>query len=411
MSDELAGAAVCLLIGLLLGLERQRSQREDEPLFAGIRTFPLLVLSGFLGALLGRAGAPLVLPALLLAVAGLTVAAYWRTAGDHVGATTEALALTAPLLGALVGYGQRELAAALAVALAALLTLKAPLHRIAGAVSQEEVVSILKFGIVALILLPLLPARPIGPYAAIVPRHVGIVVVTISAVSLLGYLAVRVLGGRSGWALTGLVGGLVSSTAVTLSLSGKAREIPDLLRPLAAGIVLASMILYARGAVLIGLFDPPMLGYLAPRLAALFVIAAFFAARELAAREQGEAGRVGLGNPVELGQAFGLGLLFAVILLLGRAAQARFGDAGLWAAGAVGGLLDVDSVALANARLRQQGLATPEAAGGAFLLATLSNLAVKGSIVLTAGGPALARRVLPAFAAVGAATLLALLVS
>lgn len=410
MTDALGGAAVCFLIGLLLGLERQRSQRPDEQLFAGIRTFPLLVLAGFLGALAAKSGAPLVLPAAVLGVAGLAIAAYYRTAAEHVGATTETLALLAPLLGATVGFGQSDLAAAIAVSVTLLLTLKAPLHKIAGAVTEEEIFSILKFAIVAVILLPLLPNRAYGPYDAIVPRHVGFVVLTISAVSLAGYLLVRVLGGRTGWALTGLVGGLVSSTAVTLSLSSKARDVPGLVRPLAAGIVLASTVLYARGAVLIGIFDAPMLAYLAPRLFALFAVGALFAARELKTEEKGEGGSVGLGNPVELTKAFSLGLLFALILLLGRAAQATFGSAGLWAAGALGGLLDVDSVALANARLRQQGLASIEAAGGSYLLATFTNLVVKGSIVVTAGGPALARRVLRAFFALAAATALALAV-
>jgi uncharacterized membrane protein (DUF4010 family) len=410
VTDTLGGAAVSLLIGLLLGLERQRSQRSDEQLFAGIRTFPVLVLAGYLGGLAAASGAPLALPAVLLGVAALVVAAYLRTAGEHVGATTEALALLAPLLGATVGFGRSELAAAVAVAVTLLLTLKAPLRKIAHTVSEDEIFSILKFGIVAVILLPLLPERPYGPYDAIVPRHVGFVVVTISAVSLVGYLAVRVLGGRAGWALTGLVGGLVSSTAVTLTFAGKAREAQSLLRPLAAGTLLASMILYARGAVLIGLFDPPTLGYLAPRLLALFAVGAAFAFREWRTSGTGETGSVGLGNPVELTKAFSLGLLFALILLLGRAAQARFGSAGLWAAAAVGGLLDVDSVALANARLRQQGLASIEAAGGSFLLATLANLVVKGGIVVTAGGTAFARRVLPAFLALSAATVVALAV-
>ena len=409
VNEALGNAAVSILIGMLLGLERERSQRTpDEQPFAGIRTFPLLVLSGHLAALASDR-APLLLPAAVLAVAALATASYLATAAKHVGATTEALAILAPLLGATVGFGRSDLAAALAVAVTLLLTLKAPLHRIVGALSEEEVFAILKFGIVAVILQPLLPNTPMGPYGAVVPRHVGIVVVTITALSLVGYILVRVLGGRTGWALTGLVGGLVSSTAVTLTLSAKARETPALVRPLAAGIVLASMILYARGAVLIGLFDAPTLDYLGPRLLGLFLVGLVFAALELRTKSEAETGRVGLGNPVELTKAFTLGLLFAFILVLGRAAQAQFGSAGLWAAGAVGGLVDVDSVALANARLHQQGLATSEAAGGAYLLATLANLLVKGSIVVSTGGASLARRVLPAFGALVLGTIVALL--
>lgn len=410
MSGRLGDAAVCLLIGLLLGLERERSQRGNERLFAGIRTFPLLVIGGYLGALIGEGGAPLVLPAVVLAIAGIAIAAYWRSAEEHAGATTEVLAVLAPLLGAAVGLGHQTLSAALAVGMTLLLTLKAPLHRIAGAVSEEEIFAIVKFAIVAVVLLPLLPDRGYGPFQAIVPRHVGLVVVIVSAVSLVGYLLVRILGGKTGWALTGLLGGLASSTAVTLSLSAKARSGEASVRALAAGIVLASVVLYARTAVLIALFDVSLLEHLWPRLLALLVVGVVFAVAQLRAEEQAAADPVKLHNPVELGKAFGLGLLFALIVVFGRWAQLTFGSAGLWASGAVGGLLDVDSVTLANARLHHEGLASAEQAGGALLLATLTNLALKGTVVVTTGGKELARRVLPAFVALAAATALALVV-
>jgi len=362
-----------------------------------------------LAALGGKNDAPFLLPATLLAIAALVITAYSKTAGEHVGATTEAVALIAPLLGAAIAFGHRELAAATAVAITLLLTLKAPLHKIAGQVSEEEIFSIVKFGIVALVLLPLLPDQAYGPYQAIVPKHVGMVVVIVSALSLVGYLLVRILGG-AGWALTGLLGGLASSTAVTLSLSGKARASPGLVRALASGILLANTILHARLAVLIGLFDAPLLSFLAPRLLALLVVGAVFAAVELRGQQKGQPGQLGLGNPVELGKAIVLGLGFAAILLLGRAAEAEFGRTGLWAASALGGLVDVDSVALANARLHQQGLAATNEAGRALLLATLANLLVKSSIVVTAGGSALARRVLPGLVALALATVAALLI-
>ncbi len=289
-----------------------------------------------------------------------------RTADRHAGATTEVVAILAPLLGALVEWGQAPLAASLAALVTLLLTLKAPLHKIAGSVTEEETLSILKFAIVAVVLVPLLPDRAFGPYAAIVPRHVGIVVVTVSAVSLLGYLLVRVLGGRTGWPLAGLLGGLVSSTAVTLSFSQKARSLPAIRRPLAAGILLACTVLYLRGLLFTMLFDQALGLYLAPRLLALFVVCGAFAAVQMRRQPGEDSEAVALENPAELGRAVGLGLLFAAILLMSRAAQAELGTRGLWAAGALGGLVDVDSVAVAAARLRQQGLASVEAAGGSF---------------------------------------------
>jgi uncharacterized membrane protein (DUF4010 family) len=410
MDSPFVGAGIAVLIGLLLGLERERSRGADEPLFAGIRTFPLFSAAGYLGALASLSGAPLVLPALVVAVGGMAVAAYLREPAERAGVTTEMAAVLCTLLGALVAFGHAGVAVGMAIVTALLLTLKAPLHRIAGAVSEEEILAILKFAVVALIVVPLLPERALGPYGALEPRRLGIVVVLLAGVSLLGYLLVRIVGGRAGWPLAGLLGGLVSSTAVTLSFSGKARESADLVRPLAVGIVLASTILYARGAVVILLLDRPMGWHAAPRLAALMALGLLMAAILFRRLKGGKADAARLGNPVELGHAVMMAAVFAAVLLAARAAQARLGTAGLWAVAAVGGLVDVDSVSVAAARMRQQGVSV-EAASGAYILATLANLAFKAGAVILAGGRELARRVLPAFAALAAATALLLVFS
>lgn len=399
LEPELRGALISLLLGLLLGLERQRSQRSPEALFAGVRTFPMLVLLGFLATLAGAHGQPLTLPATLLAVAALAVAAYVRSPDQHLGTTTEALALLAPLLGALVAWGQAGSASALAVLVTLLLTLKAPLHDVAGRLSEDELLGVLKFAVVAVIVLPLLPTTPLGPYEALVPRHVGIVVAVLSGVSLLGYALVRVLGGRTGWALAGALGGLVSSTSVTLGFAAKARSLQGQAAALALGIVLASTVLYVRSLVLILLFDRALGLVLAVPLGVLFLVGVAVALRRFRAlRSGGETGTAELGNPVELGRAVGLALMFAAMLVLARAAQANLGASGLLAAGLFGGLVDVDAVAMTVARLHGQGLASNEASAAAFLLATVANLLVKGGMVLAVGGGGLARRVLPVFA-------------
>jgi uncharacterized membrane protein (DUF4010 family) len=404
VNTPLGGAAIALLLGLLLGLERERGRHPEEPLFAGIRTFPLIAVSGYLGALAGAHGAPLALPAVLLAVGALAVAAYLRTSGQHLGITTEMAALVCALLGATVAFGQAPVAVALAVAVALLLALKDPLHRVAGAISSEEILAILKFAVVGLIVLPLLPDRALGPYGAFEPRRIGMVVVLLSGVSLLGYLLVRVVGGRAGWPLAGLLGGLVSSTATTLSFAGKARESVALVRALALGILLASTVLYVRGAVLALLFDRALGQHLLPRLGALLALALLLGFLQFRRLEAGPADAAQLGNPVELGRAVMLAAVFAAVLLGARVAQARLGTAGLWAVGAAGGLVDVDSVMVAVASVRRQGLVDAPAAGGAFLLATLTNLLFKAGAVVLVGGRELSRRVLPVFAALAAAT-------
>ncbi len=407
LDSAIGGAVAAVLIGLLLGFERQRAHSQDEELFAGVRTFPLLTLAGYLGA---RTGEPWLLAVMLALIGALVVTAYVRTSHQQAGVTTEVVALIAPLLGVLVQHGEAMLAASAAVLVALLLTLKAPLHRIAGSVSEAEVFSILKFAVVAVVLVPVLPREAMGPYGAVVPYQVGLVVVILCAVSLGGYLLVRVLGSHAGWALAGLLGGLVSSTAVTLSFAGKAREAPGLERALAVGILLASTILYARGLFLAGLFDPELAYYLAPRLAALFVVAVLFAAFQYRkAAGDAEPGPMALGNPVELGRAMTLAVIFAAVLVVARVAQERIGARGLMLTGVLGGLVDVDSVTVAVARMRKLGLTPVAAAAGSYLLATLSNLALKGGLVAVVGGVGLARRVLPAFATIAAATIAMLL--
>lgn len=407
MDSPLAGAGIAVLIGLLLGLERERS-RDGEQLFAGIRTFPLFSAAGYVGALASLSGAPLVLPAVLIAIGAMSVVAYLREPPEKSGVTTEMAGVLCALLGALVAFGHAPVAVALAIVVTLLLTLKAPLHRIAGAVSEQEILAILKFAVVALILVPLLPARALGPYGALEPRRLGIIVVMLAGVSLVGYLLVRLAGGRAGWPLAGLLGGLVSSTAVTLSFSGRARESREIVRALAVGILLASTILYARGAVVILLLDRPMGWHAAPRLGVLLLVGLLIAGLQFRYLKTGPADAAQLGNPVELGRAVVMAAAFATVILAARVAQARLGTAGLWAVAAVGGLVDVDSVSVAAARMRQQGV-TVEAASGAFLLATLTNLMFKAGAVLIAGGRELARRVVPAFAALGLTTAVLLL--
>jgi uncharacterized membrane protein (DUF4010 family) len=410
MRTPLGGAAVALALGLLLGLERERA-KQGQALFAGIRTFPLFALCGFFGALAAGHGAPLALPAVILAVAGYGLAATLRSEEPEPGVTTEMTAVLAALLGAAVAWGEVVAASSAAVVVALLLTLKAPLHRLAGRVSEDEILAIVKFALVAVVIVPLLPAAAVGPYGAIVPREVGLLVVILSGVGLLGYLLVRLLGGRAGWALAGALGGLASSTATTLSFAGKARAAPEQTPALAIGVVLASTILYLRGIVVLGFVDRELALYLAPRLGALFVVGLAAAFLQYRGKKRPAAEQTALGNPVELGRAVVMAAIFAAVVLLARAAQEQMGRAGLWAVGAIGGLVDVDSVALAAARIHKDGRASLEVASGAYLLATVSNLAFKTGAVLIAGGGEMARRVLPAFATLAVLTGVFLLVA
>jgi uncharacterized membrane protein (DUF4010 family) len=222
---------------------------------------------------------------------------------------------------------------------------------------------------------------------------------------------VRLLGGRAGWALAGALGGLVSSTATTLSFAGKARAAPEQAPALAIGVVLASTVLYLRGLVVLAFVDRELALYLAPRLGVLFVVGLAFAFLQYRGQKGPAAERTPLGNPVELGRAVLMAAIFAGVVLLARVAQERLGRAGLWAVGAIGGLVDVDSVALAAGRIHRDAHTTLEVAGGAYLLATVSNLAFKAGAVVIGAGRGMAGRILPAFATLAVLTGVFLLVA
>jgi uncharacterized membrane protein (DUF4010 family) len=411
----LAGrGAVALLVGLLVGAEREFSHTEKRTLVAGIRTFPLVALLGFTAALLADlSGSPAVLAAVAVAFTVFVTATYVVSSlRADAGATTEIAALTVFLLGALCHMGDEthlRFVAAAAVAAAVLLSLREPLHDAVRRFEREDIHATLKLAAVTLIVLPLLPDRDLGPYDAFNPRRIWKFVVLVAALSFAGYVAVKALGARRGVALTGLFGGLVSSTAVALAFSRRSRETPALARPFAAAVVLASTIMFPRVLLVASAGCPELLPRLwlplgLPALAGVVASALLFLG---GGRPKGETGEVPLRNPFELSSALKFGVLIALVGLASRAAYEAFQEGGLYAVSAASGLADVDGLTVAVAgEARRAVVAAPPAgevpflstAARALLLATLANTAVKGGMAAALGDPALRRRAIPAFA-------------
>lgn len=403
--------AMALLLGLLIGLEREYSQKDEEPLFAGIRTFPLITLIGFLAALVTTAGYPWVLPVAMVGVCAIIVAAYIATSqGQSVGATTEFVAVLAFLFGVLAGFGHVIPAATFAVLTAVVLSLKAPLHTLAERIQKDEIYAILKFGIVTVIILPLLPNRTYGPYSVLNPRGVWKMVVLISAVSMLGYVLMRFMGARHGIAVTGLLGGLASSTAVTLGLSQKARESESsMARYFALGIVVASNVMFLRILFLTFVIDPGLGRAILWPIAfpiLLGVGVGFFLWRE---KSSGGEAKLEVKNPMELGRAIKFGLMFAVVLFIARASHAIYGAKGFYIASALAGLTDVDAITVSSARLAHDGVLTLPTAAGSILLASAMNTMVKGAMGVILGGHGLRVVLGPIFLALFLAPLIACL--
>ncbi|SME91702.1 Uncharacterized membrane protein, DUF4010 family [Tistlia consotensis] len=410
--DSLSRLAVALAAGLLIGLERgwhARALAEGERV-AGFRTFGLIGLLGGLASLLGQSQGLPVLAAGFLALGAVLAAGYWRgTAASHdLSATSAVAALVTFGLGAAAGEGELEVAGAGAVIVALLLGTKPQLHRLVERLEQAELLAVLKLLLMSVVLLPVLPDRGLGPWNALNPYRIWWMVVLIAGLSSIGYFAIRLAGPRRGILLTGLLGGLASSTATTVTLARRAAPAarpampgrPDgQARLIAAGILLACAVMFPRMLLVAAVIAPALLPVLAVPLAVAGVVAAavglWAAGREPA---EGPSAAAGLKpeNPFEFGTALKFGLLLAGILLLTAALRRWIGDEALYLIAAVSGLADVDAVTLSFSALVADGRTPALLAGGAILLVGAVNTLVKAAF-----GIALSRGRLTAWLAGG----------
>lgn len=390
--------AVALGLGVLLGLERERSKGEEGG--AGVRTFALIALAGATaGYLDADLGLPTVALMVFVAIAALLISAYLVSAlrGD-TGFTTEVSALLAFLLGMLCARGQLQVAAWVAIAMAVLLALRDWLHSLARRIEPSDVEATLKFAIVTLIVLPLLPDARYGPPPLDVlnPYKIWLMVVLISGLNFAAYLLVKVVGAEHGIGLAGLLGGLVSSTAVTLGFSRRSREAGEDASALALGILLAWTVMFFRVVVMTTVISARLGMRLAIAMGLLCVVslgASYWLWRRRRAQERGEV-KAG-SNPFELDQAIKFGLLYGVVVFIAKAASVYLGEAGLYIAAAIAGLTDVDAITLAMADLARGDESRLPIAARAIVFAALANTLVKSGFAASLGSVELRRLTLP----------------
>ena len=379
---------VALALGLLIGLERgwkRRSEAEGTRV-AGLRTFGLLGLLGGILALLARELGALVLAVGFAALAAVLVLVYLQSvrARDEAdrGITSLIAGLLTLTLGGLAGVGYTGVAAAGAVVTALLLNLKPTLHGWLERLSRDELLAVLKLGLISVVVLPVLPDQGYGPWDVLNPWAIWWLVVLIAGISFVGYFAMKMLGPGRGIPLTGLFGGLTSSTATTLSFARMGRRQPTLGPILASGIAIAAATMFPRILIEVAVVNPALLGALAPVLAVVTLLMLLGAAL-LWWRSPGpvESGEVSLKNPFEIAPALQFAALLAGVMVLAEAARQWFGDTGVFVLAAVSGLTDVDAITLSMARMARDDLA-PDSAVGAILIAAAVNTAVK--VVLAA---------------------------
>jgi uncharacterized membrane protein (DUF4010 family) len=391
------GAALGL--GMLIGLERERT-RGEERIFAGVRTFSLVALLGATSVFAGiQAGTPWIVGVVFLAVVAVVAVAYYVTAkGGSVGATTEVSLLLTFFIGSMCAWNQVGVAGAITVAAMLLLALKGWLHNLARHIEASDVEATLKFAIITLIVLPLVPNTNFGPEGleVINPYKTWLMVVLIAGLNFLGYVLVKVVGREHGLGITGLLGGLVSSTAVTLSFSQRSRIEPGLAAVLALAILLAWTVMFFRVVLEVGVVNMPLardvaLGMLLMGTVSLSICFLLWRRGRSTETAEVESGH----NPFELGDAIKFGALFAVVIFAASAAQVYFGDTGLYLAGALAGLTDVDAIALSMANLARQDPSSSAAAARTIVIAVISNTMVKCGMAIWLGAPSMRRTMIP----------------
>jgi len=393
---------IALAIGFLVGLQREFSYRKAQaPASAGVRTFSLLSLSGCAAAFVAEtARSPALLAVFFGVVGALVIASYLATtrSGD-VGSTTEVAELITVLNGALCYWGMLQLAAAIGVATTVVLSAKLPLQKLVEKLTTEDLVATLKFGVVTAIVLPVLPREPLGPppFDVLVPYDLWRMVVLISAIGFVGYVLIQIVGPKRGIGLTGILGGLVSSTALTLSFAQKSRQDDRLGKPFALAIVVAWTMMFARILTAVAVINRDLLDALWLPLSATGAAGAAYAAWLHFSDRVSPETEIQFSNPFEVGPALRFGLLYAVVLLVSRAAQLEFGDRGVLLSALVAGVADVDAITLSLSELSRssQGLGLEAAASG-VMVAAMANTALKGGIVLVTASSSLRRRVWPA---------------
>ncbi len=347
---------------------------------------------------------------LLLGGVALTVAAYLSAvrvapSSAAIDGTTEAAALVVLALAVLAGLGQLRLSAATGAVVVLALREKSQIQAWIGRIDEVELRAALQFAVLALVLLPILPEGPFGPLGGVRPRELWMVVLLVSGLNFLGYLAQRATNQARGSVIAGLLGGLVSSTAVTLSFARASRTPEASGHGLALGVIGASTVLLVRVVVLVLVLQPGLALPVALYLLAPFVVGTGLVMLSLR-RRPAEPGTVrgARGNPLRLGSAILLALGFQLTLMVMFAVKDRFGGAGVLASAAILGLTDMDALTFSMSRLAAQAGVVALAAL-AVAIGVLSNTLLKLGVALALGAPAFRREVAVGLGLMGAATL------
>ncbi len=384
-------------IGLLLGIERERLAMTH----AGIRTFSLATMFGTLSGLVASVSGLAWMPALgLLAIVLFMMSVTWLPGASRENADvpTQIALVFAYFLGLLVWHKYTDIAVGLAIITTAVLYLKPELSGFAKRLSRRDLLSLLQFGVVSLIILPILPNHGFGPYQALNPYNTWLMVVLIAGLGWAGYAAVTVVGERAGAPVLGFFGGLVSSTATSMTYARQVRNQPDTLPFAATVILLANLVLFLRLLGIAAVIAPATLGSLVPVMLSGFlsglIYVGVYAAKTF--RNTGSS-NLELNNPTEMRTALIFGVVYAVVMLATAWLSDLFGQSGVFLVALVSGITDLDAIALSSFNMFNSGRLSVFDVALAVAIAIASNSAFKFSLIVSLGGKELARICAPMF--------------
>ncbi|WP_404310278.1 MgtC/SapB family protein [Neorhodopirellula lusitana] len=400
--------AISLGLGLLVGLQREWKVSE----IAGIRTFPLIAIFGTLCTMVGEDQLGWMCAAGMVAIAAVLVianVAKIRAGVFDAGMTTEVAVLLMFSVGCALGVGQTGPAIVATGIAAVLLHWKRPLHGFVVAMTDRDLRSVMNLALIGLVILPILPDQTYGPYRVLNPYDIWRMVVLIVGISMVAYVAYKLLGTRVGAILGGVLGGLISSTATTVSYSRQTKDAPDVSGMAALVILIASTVVNFRVLMEIGMVAPDLLKVAVLPISALLLLMAVECVLLYLPLRKLEAQAADHDNPAQLKPAIVFGILYAIVLFLVAAAKELFGDQALYWIAGVSGLTDMDAITLSTAKMFNDNRVDGGTAWRVILVATMSNLFFKAAAVAILGSRKLLAYIILTFgvAALGGGLLLA----
>ena len=379
------------LLGLLIGIERELLiQKEKKEIAAGLRTFTLITLLGTLSSYIST-HMIWFLPLMLSGIILLNLASYFATSKKSIGLTTEITMLIAFLIGSLVYYGEEKLAIAFTVLMVTLLSTRKISHNLIKKIKYSELLDALKFAIILFVILPFLPNKNFGPLDFFNPYQIWLMVVFVSGISYIGYILTKVLGPDKGIKITGIFGGLVSSTAVTSSMASKSKIIGKSIEPLVFATVAASSIMFIRTLLLIFVVNPVLSTKLIiPLLTMSFV--GILGSLMIWRKEIKVGTEIELKSPFSLWPALKFGLFFTLILLISKLANLYLGEIGVYLTSIFSSLVDVTAITLSVSAMAGNNISHQTGLISIFL-ALISNTIVKFLIAYFSGNKKYSKQV------------------